>query len=215
MSAPTWEQIIDAVIVGDARIGPYIAQQIVKADNAPKQPLPAIIVEIPAKHEEPRLHQQSDMADVANVDAAPLADGGVSGGVVNGLDDDQMEWLGAFAGPHLPTFDHIGVNPTADGRAKRLARLERKDVDASPLSDETAGVKAGWVDGEQSAIAKLSPERKRVWQWLKTINVTHDEPSCHDAASMTGVSHQTCNKALKQYRAFHGLTDRVDALSTQ
>jgi hypothetical protein len=48
MSGPTWEQIIDAVIVGDARIGPYIARAIVKADNRAETPLAAIIVEIPA-----------------------------------------------------------------------------------------------------------------------------------------------------------------------
>jgi hypothetical protein len=45
MSAPTWEQIIDAVTANDARIGPYIAQQIRIAKFGPTMPLESIGVE--------------------------------------------------------------------------------------------------------------------------------------------------------------------------
>jgi hypothetical protein len=61
MSAPTWEQIIDAVTANDARIGPYIAQQIRIAKFGPLMPPESIGVEIHTNIASNRASVESDI----------------------------------------------------------------------------------------------------------------------------------------------------------
>jgi hypothetical protein len=71
VSAPTWEQIIDAVIAGDARIGPYIARQIRIAKFGPPMPLESIGVKIPANIAPNRAGVESDI-EAAIIETPPL-----------------------------------------------------------------------------------------------------------------------------------------------
>lgn len=79
MNAPTWEQIIDAVMVDDARIGPYIARAIVKADNraqgvfpdtiSPTMPhAPLSVSETPPDVETDGMDVMRDCEPVATID---------------------------------------------------------------------------------------------------------------------------------------------------
>lgn len=121
------------------------------------------------------------------------------GEVVNPV-DSMLEWLSTQA-------DKPPVNPDTappvTSRAKRLSRLRKAAPDTSADGKGEGGVK--WADGELDFIRKLSPERQKVWRWCKGLTVTNDEPSCRDASAETGISQETSNKALKQYRAYHGI----------
>lgn len=123
-------------------------------------------------------------------------------GTVNPI-DDKMEWLSGHVTGEVTPLDDIEPSTPATSRAKRLSRLRKAAPDTSTNGKGGGGVK--WVDGELDFIRKLSPERQKVWRWCKGLTVTHDEPSCRDASAETGISQETSNKALKQYRAYHGI----------
>jgi hypothetical protein len=145
------------------------------------------------------------MVDVETVDTAPVADGGAASGVIKGLDDaddDKMEWLGAFVSGGAKVIDPDNYDTPSSSREKRLSRLRKGGDDTSPKADRAGGVNP---DDLARKLSKMSPQRRKVWAWLETMNVTHDEPSCYDAAAATGISHQTSNKVLKEYRNTYGL----------
>jgi hypothetical protein len=141
----------------------------------------------------------------SGADLVSPSDRGVVSGVIKGLDDaddDKMEWLGTFVSGGVKVIDPDNYDTPSSSREKRLSRLRKGGDDTSPKADRAGGVNP---DDLARKLSKMSPQRRKVWAWLETMNVTHDEPSCYDAAAATGISHQTSNKVLKEYRNTYGL----------
>jgi hypothetical protein len=192
MSAPTWEQIIDAVIVGDARIGPYIAQQIVKADNRAQTALAQAI--------SPTMPHAPLSALETAVDAEVI----VSGVIVNADTDEdvsaadvQMKWLSAHAPEH-------GV---ATLQTLALENKRSREADTSPQRRGRGTVRP---DSEiiERLLASYSKQRQAVWWWCvdNADSITHDMPSARAVGKGAGVSYETARHVLTDWRNLYGLT---------
>ena len=143
-----------------------------------------------------------DPAEDAHGAVVSVTDGEGVNTAVN-PDNDTLDWLSDMTdADSVSVVSGLQPHPVS-GREKRLSRLRQAPADTSPKGTGAGGVK--WVDGELDKVLTLSKERQKVWRWLKGLTVTPSEPSCWDAAAETGISQQTANKAIKQYRDFHGI----------
>lgn len=152
------------------------------------------------------LDDAPNSAENAHGDSVSVTDGEGVNGAVNpdvNPESDALDWLSDFADAQSVNVVNAMLPKPVNGREKRLSRLRQPAADTSP--EGTGGVGVRWVDGELDKVLTLSKERQRVWRWLKGLTVTPSEPSCWDAAAETGISQQTANKAIRQYRDFHGI----------
>lgn len=183
MNGPTWEQIIDAVIAGDARIGPYIAREIVKADNRAQSVFPEAI--------SPTMPPAPLSALETPVDVETLADRAGLSGDGNGVDVaiDTADY------PDAGNDGNSSVETAADNTVIALPEASRVEGgnDIFPRPKSRKG---------------FSKELRRVWDWLDAHanEITHDLPVQRDVAEATDVSHPTAGKALKRWRDHNGVT---------
>ena len=191
---PSVLDILDAVIADRRNLsGQWIADGIA----AYRQPRDVIDDTTPAQP----LHGQID-AENGHRAVVSVTDGeGVS--IAVKPDNDTLDWLSDMTDADSVNVVNAMLPKPVNGREKRLSRLRQPAADTSPKGTGAVGVK--WVDGELDKVLTLSKERQKVWRWLKGLTVTPSEPSCWDAAAETGISQQTANKAIKQYRDFHGI----------
>ena len=202
MTQPTVLDILDAVIADRRNLsGQWIADGIAEYRRAPLQPQTGTQ---PAQADNPHAQPQKRQNDAGNGarGVVSVTDGEGVNTAVN-PDNDTLDWLSDFAdADSVSVVSGLQSHPVS-GREKRLSRLRQAPADTSPKGTGAVGVK--WVDGELDKVLTLSKERQKVWRWLKGLTVTPSEPSCWDAAAETGISQQTANKAIKQYRDFHGI----------
>lgn len=202
MTQPTVLDILDAVIADRRNLsGQWIADGIAEYRRAPLQPQTGTQ---PAQADNPHAQPQKRQDDAGNGarGVVSVTDGEGVNTAVN-PDNDTLDWLSDFAdADSVSVVSGLQSHPVS-GREKRLSRLRQAPADTSPKGTGAVGVK--WVDGELDKVLTLSKERQKVWRWLKGLTVTPSEPSCWDAAAETGISQQTANKAIKQYRDFHGI----------
>ena len=194
MMTTTVLDILDAVIADRPNLsGRWIADGIA----AYRHPRDVIDDTTPAQP----LHGQID-AENGHRAVVSVTDGeGVS--IAVKPDNDTLDWLSDMTDADSVNVVNAMLPKPVNGREKRLSRLRQPAADTSPKGTGAVGVK--WVDGELDKVLTLSKERQKVWRWLKGLTVTPSEPSCWDAAAETGISQQTANKAIKQYRDFHGI----------
>ena len=202
MTQPTVLDILDAVIADRRNLsGQWIADGIAEYRRAPLQPQTGTQ---PAQADNPHAQPQKRQNDAGNGarGVVSVTDGGGVNTAVN-PDNDTLDWLSDMTdADSVNVVSGLQPHPVS-GREKRLSRLRQAPADTSPKGTGAGGVK--WVDGELDKVLTLSKERQKVWRWLKGLTVTPSEPSCWDAAAETGISQQTANKAIKQYRDFHGI----------
>lgn len=202
MTQPTVLDILDAVIADRRNLsGQWIADGIAEYRRAPLQPQTGTQ---PAQADNPHAQPQKRQNDAGNGarGVVSVTDGEGVNTAVN-PDNDTLDWLSDMTdADSVSVVSGLQSHPVS-GREKRLSRLRQAPADTSPKGTGAGGVK--WVDGELDKVLTLSKERQKVWRWLKGLTVTPSEPSCWDAAAETGISQQTANKAIKQYRDFHGI----------
>ena len=199
---PRTDALIRAIIEGFTDVsGKFIAAHYPPRDVTPLQPQTGTQ---PAQADNPHAQPQKRQNDAGNGarGVVSVTDGEGVNTAVN-PDNDTLDWLSDMTdADSVSVVSGLQSHPVS-GREKRLSRLRQAPADTSPKGTGAVGVK--WVDGELDKVLTLSKERQKVWRWLKGLTVTPSEPSCWDAAAETGISQQTANKAIKQYRDFHGI----------